>query len=91
MPAKKTKAEEPAETPKADTTEAPTQAAPAEEPKAKKGPDFGPFVSKDENFTINYKDNGTVEISPRPWEGPVALVTRQERIAELVEALSKLK
>lgn len=90
MPAKK-KDEAPAEPvtseePKADTTAAPTNAdsAPAEAT-------FGASVSKDGNFTLDHKDNGVVSISPRPWEGPPALVTRKERIGELIEALKALK
>lgn len=51
---------------------------------------FGSSVSKDDNFTITTKENGTVEVSPRPWEGPPALVTRRERIAELIKALQSL-
>lgn len=90
MPAKKKDEapKEPAKTeePKADLTAAPT--SPESEPEA---PNFGGSVSKDGNFTLLYKDNGVVEVSPRPWEGPPALVTRKERIGELIDALKALK
>lgn len=48
------------------------------------------FVSPEGLFTINVTPAGVVEISPRPWEGPAGLVTRKERIGDLIEALKKL-
>jgi hypothetical protein len=49
----------------------------------------GPQVSKDENFTATLLPNGALEISLRPWEGPAGLVTRPERLAELIDLLKQ--
>jgi hypothetical protein len=61
------------------------------EAKETKNLELGAVVSGDGNFTVEVKENEVIAISPRPWEGPAAFVTRRERLAELIDTLEKLK
>lgn len=78
----------PKEEPKVDETAKAPEVELEDTVEMKRAPQ-GPQVSGDGNFTLNLLPNGSVEISPRPWEGPAALTTRPERVAELIDALKQ--
>lgn len=85
MASKKTDAEEPVSAP--DEVES----AVAVEPVAPVSTGEQGIVSAAGDFTILVKESGAVEISPRPWEGPAGLVTRKERISDLIAALQQIQ